>query len=253
MRRQLDACYVRSTKQSAEFAGEQRIAIVDHIAHAFEEPVDRVGEIARDLPHPCAVRLAHDASDVNAARLDVDDEQDMVADETCQSEDLDGEEIHGSDRTQMSLDEGLPRHPLGPLRRRLQAVLVEDALDGVPINGVAEIAERVTQPRVAPTGVLGGELEHELLDRLCRARPTRSAFGGAIVFGSDELAVPAQDGVRRQQAGDVSQHSSRKHPAASREATPLVVGELQPAALKLLAKDPVLFLEGNRSRRAAGG
>jgi hypothetical protein len=40
-----------------------------------------VGEIASDLRHPCTVRPRSDAGDVNAARLEVDDEQHEIAHE----------------------------------------------------------------------------------------------------------------------------------------------------------------------------
>ena len=143
----------------------------------------------------------------------------------------------------MRLNERLPGHSFSALGRGLQAVLVEDPLDGVAADDVAEIAERIAQPRVAPARVLGGELDHHRLNRFCRGRPAGTALGGAIVFGGDELAVPAQDGVRRQQVCHFAEHSSPKHLAPDGEPTPLVIGEPKSTAVKLLAQNPVLLLE----------
>ena len=56
-----------------------RIAATDALQtlrDATQEAIDGVGQIASNLIHPGAVRLAHDASDVDATGLEVDDEQD---------------------------------------------------------------------------------------------------------------------------------------------------------------------------------
>jgi hypothetical protein len=59
--------------------------------------------------------------------------------------------------------EGLTWHRLAAPRRRFQAVLGEDALDRVSSELVADVAERTADPGVAPTRVLGGELDDQVL------------------------------------------------------------------------------------------
>jgi hypothetical protein len=61
--------------------------------------------------HPTAVGLAHDAGDVNASGLEIDDEQHKVAHEAPASEHLDAEEVGGRDSAPMGLEEGLPIRP----------------------------------------------------------------------------------------------------------------------------------------------
>src|SRR6516162_7172201 len=86
--RKLQALDVCGVEQASKFVGEQRIAIVDHVAHATEETVDSVGEIASNLHHPGAMGLANDARDVDPACLDIDDEQNVIANEPDERENL---------------------------------------------------------------------------------------------------------------------------------------------------------------------
>ena len=82
--------------------------------------VDRLTRCLADF-----AKLAH------AASGDIDDKQDMVADEPERVHNLDGEQVCRSDGAPMSLDEGAPRHALAPLRRRSDTVVGEDPLDSV--------------------------------------------------------------------------------------------------------------------------
>ena len=78
---------------------------MDQVAHAPQHAVDSVGETARQLLHPSAVRLANDAGDLDTSRLDADDEEDVLADQAGERENLDGEEVGGGDCSQMDLEE----------------------------------------------------------------------------------------------------------------------------------------------------
>ena len=75
------ALHADRLEEVAEVLGEQRVAVVHEVALPGHEAIDAVREVSRDLLHPGAVRLAHDAGDLDAARLDVDDEEDEVANE----------------------------------------------------------------------------------------------------------------------------------------------------------------------------
>jgi hypothetical protein len=55
--------------------------------------------------------------------------------------------------------------------------------------------------------------------------------------------VPAEDGVRRDDGVEAVEHAPGQQPALPRETPPLVIGEPQPAAVQLLAEDPILFDE----------
>jgi hypothetical protein len=120
-------------------------------------------KVTRDLLDPRVVRLTDHTGDVHAAGLEVDDEPDDVADQAGDREDLDGEEVGRRDQARMRPEEGLPGHRLAALGRGFQAVLGEDALDRVSSELVAEVAECTADPGVAPTRVLGGEPDDQVL------------------------------------------------------------------------------------------
>src|SRR6266568_1876740 len=144
--------------------------------------MDVVGEVAGDLLHPGAVGLADDACDLDAPRLDVDDEENEVADQATEREHLDGEEVRRRDRAQMGLQEGGPWHPTAAQGRGFETVLAEDALDRVVGEDVSKVAQDITDPRVAPGRVLGGEPDDELPKRRRRTRATSSAASSAVVL-----------------------------------------------------------------------
>jgi hypothetical protein len=69
------------------------------------------------------------------------------------------------------------------------------------------------------------------------------SFSGAVVLLGDELAVPAQDGVGRHQAGQLLQRTSADEAALRGEPPALGIGEAQPPTSELLPQDAALFLE----------
>ena len=62
----------------------------------------------------------------------------------------------------LGLQEGLPGHPLFPAR--FKSIFEKDPLDRVSCDLVPEIVERSSDPGVAPTQVVAGHPEDQLLD-----------------------------------------------------------------------------------------
>src|SRR5215468_11383357 len=81
---------------------------MNQVALASQEPIDAIGQVARDLLDPSVVRMADQTGDVHAAGLEVDDEPDDVADEAAEREDLDGEEVGRGDHAEVRPKERLP-------------------------------------------------------------------------------------------------------------------------------------------------
>ena len=52
------------------------------------------------------------------------------------------EKVHTHDYAEVRFDEGRPRHSLSPLWRRVDAILLEEALDRVSSDFVAQVLER---------------------------------------------------------------------------------------------------------------
>jgi hypothetical protein len=102
----------------------------------------------------------------------------------------------------MSLQEGLPRHPLLPQRGGVEAVLYKDPLDRVAPDLVTEIAEGAADSGVAPAGVVPSHPEDQQFDLGRGLGATGPARLAPIVFPGDQLPVPAEQRVWRDQSAD---------------------------------------------------
>ena len=176
------------------------------------------------LRDPLPIGPASDIGDVHTARLEVDDEQDQVADEAADGEHLDAEKVGCSDWTPVGAEEGFPRHRPSPKRIGLDTVPLENALDRRPSEVEAKVHECAAKPGVPPGRILAGHRQ-ELRD-LVTARgwtPRSAARTTPVVLRGDPLAVPSKDGLRCRK---------RRH-----------LGEQFPAKrLSLLGKQPSLGL-----------
>jgi hypothetical protein len=88
---------------------EERVSVVDQVPLADQETIDAIGEVARHLLHPGAMRLPHDTGDLNPSGLEVDDEEHEGANEAGERQHLHGEEVDRANRTEVRLEERLPR------------------------------------------------------------------------------------------------------------------------------------------------
>jgi hypothetical protein len=128
----------------------------------------------------------------------------------------------------MRLEERLPRHGPSPGRGRLNAVSLEDALNGRAAEGQTHVLEGATKSRAPPRWIVARHGDH-LLDRIAR----RASPAGArtrrrpVVFGSDLLPVPTQDGFGPRERRHLDQPRASKRPAFFREKPAFGVGESQ--------------------------
>jgi len=179
----------------------------------------------------------------SSTRGQLNDEEDVEARQAGPGENLDCEEIAGRDSIPVRAQESLPRDPLGALGCWFDSVLFEDGLYGVTSHFVPEIPECITNSRISPAWVLLSHRDHEL-SKFCRfARPAWPSSLAAIVFHRDELAVPAEDCVRRDDAAQLAQYLHAELLTLHGEATPLVIGKPKTFGAELLTQHPVLFLQ----------
>ena len=102
---------------------------------------------------------------------------------------------------------------------------------------------RSPNPGVAPTRVVGSKPDYELLQPGRSRRPAWPTPTGAVVLLGHELAVPAKDGIGRDDGVEALEHTPGQQAALAREAAALVIGEPEPAATQLLAENPILLDE----------
>jgi hypothetical protein len=81
---QTHALDTTSDKHPAECMPEYWVSIHDEVAHAKQEAVDRVGQVASNLQHPRFVRLVNNPGNLDATTDQVGHEQHVVADQPCE-------------------------------------------------------------------------------------------------------------------------------------------------------------------------
>ena len=126
-------------------------------------------------------------------------------------------------------------------------VVVQNPLDRVPGDVGAEIRERATDARVPPRWILDRHPHHEVGHLAWRYRPASTSVGAAVVLPGNQPPVPAENRVRRDDAGDLRQNPPAEFLASHRESAALGVGQAKWTWAKLLPEDPILLLSVSNS------
>ena len=241
--RQLHCLHAGGLEKLPERPCEQRIAIVDEVESSVQESIISIGEIARNLLHPFSVRLRGNPGNLNPASLEVDDEKHEIPDQACRREHLDVEEVRCRDGTPMSLQKGLPRHPLLPEGGGVEPVFQKDSLDRVTANLVTQVVERSSNSSVAPARVVAGHLQDQIFDLDRCLGATGSAGLAAIVLLGDQPPVPSKQRVGCHQGANVEEPFAADCVGLGCEATALPISESPALSGQLLAEPPVLLLQ----------
>ena len=95
----------------------------------------------------------------------------------------------------------------------------------------------------APLAVLGGHPDDEPADRVHDPWAARSAPAAAVVCPRDQLSMPAEEGIGRDQGVQVTAYPAPEARGLCGQAPALGVGEPETARTELLSADAILFLE----------
>ncbi|MCG3175006.1 MAG: hypothetical protein GMKNLPBB_03340 [Myxococcota bacterium] len=174
---------------------------MDKVALPGKETFDGIGQVARQLRHPCAVGIRHDAGDLHLTGGQIDHEEHGVAHQTEGCPHLDAEEVGGGKRLPVGAQKLPPRGAFGSLRYGLKSVLFEDVGHGPPTDPMTQIGQGALDARVPPSSVLLGEPNDQLPDHLHHPGPSRPTASTAVVLAGDEFSMPTQQCVRRDDGG----------------------------------------------------
>ena len=108
---------------------------------------------------------------------------------------------------------------------------------------MTEVAAGTPNPGVAPRAVLGGHPDDAPADRVHAPWAARSATAAAVVCPRDQLSMPAEEGIGRDQGVPVTAYPSPEARGLGGQAPALGVGDPEPARTALLSEDAMLFLE----------
>src|SRR4030095_3638344 len=99
---------------------------MEQILAAFQETPGFQGHVPGDLFHPLFIWMWSHPGQANLATLQVNEEQDIVSDQSLERDDFDGEEIRPSQNIQMSANEVFPVGGVLSFRSGRDAVATQD-------------------------------------------------------------------------------------------------------------------------------
>jgi hypothetical protein len=121
-----------------ELGREQRVSIMDQVALALQNSIDGIRKISADLVHPQAIGPTRDSGDFDPSCRKFYKEQ---HDETLQPSSgphFHGEEIRSHDQLPMPAQKLLPGRLPAPLRRRFDAMPLQNLSDRAAGNFAPE-------------------------------------------------------------------------------------------------------------------
>ena len=213
---------------------EERVAVMDEAPDVSQASVLGIGGVPHELGDPRPVGLGAAARDLTAAAGQVTQDQHGEAGQAAWRPDRDREAGGGGEHVPVG------RETLPPGRARLavgggfEAALLAHVGEGAPRDLMTEVAAGTPTTGVAPRAVLGGPPDDEPADRVQDPWAARSATAAAVVCPRDQLSMPAEEGLGRDQGVPVTAYPS---PEA------LGVGDPETARTALLSADAILFLE----------
>ena len=223
-----------SRQHRLEALDELGVAVTDRKAFSLQEAV----RSSDCLDHEAVVGIPRHAGDVDPPGFEIEEEQHVQAAEASTSPGLHREEVRGHHLAPMCLQEASPGRR--QLRSGQDSMLLEDVAHGRFRHPVLQILELTLDAAIAPPGVFACHAENEPSDQFHDAGAP-DLFLGEGPLGGDQVAVPAEDGVRSHDRGDALRDLVAKPNALGREAPLLLVGQAEASIPDLLPQDPVLL------------
>src|SRR5438045_8676878 len=127
------------------------------VAHAKEESETLDGGVASHLNHPLCGGMFGQTGETDAARFQMNEEQDVVGGETSPNEHFDGEEVGTCQDGHVGGNEILPGGILAPLGCRQDPVSSKNVAHRLIGNGMADIGQGSDDAVVSQAGVLSRE------------------------------------------------------------------------------------------------
>src|SRR5208283_5692843 len=161
--RQLESLNAGGLEDGIEVLGEFGIAVVEQEAGIGHGPVGG-GDVAGDLFQPGLVGEWSDASEDDAAGLEMEEEQDVEGGQAGGGPDFSGEEIGGPEHGRVPADELGPGGVAFAFGGRAQSLSLQNIADGLIGNVIPQISQGADNAVITPALVLPGELKHQFFN-----------------------------------------------------------------------------------------
>jgi hypothetical protein len=180
------------------------------------------------------------ASHMDLPAREMDKKQHVIRHETGLRPDFGSEEVRRHEHIHVRANELLPRGRRFTFWSRWNAMAFQDVPDGLVTDRVSEVRQGANDPIIAPGAILPRHTHDQGLQLwINRGAPWGLALPGTIKLLGDQLAVPAENGVRLDERGHFLQSLLAELLADLGEGLPLAI--IQPdASFKLVAQDAIL-------------
>ena len=127
-----------------------------------------------------------------------------------------------------------------PLTARRNALGLEDARNRRPGYTMPDIFQRPLDSRVAPARIVGHHADRQTPDLASYAR-SAGALPGVRPLAGDQLSVPSENRVGRDERGELVQRAATEPVSQHRQTPALSIVQSQPTAAQLHLQRAVLF------------
>ena len=162
-------------ERAAKRFAELRIAIHDQVAFTVKKTIFRIGQVSGNDFHPGLIWIRCASGQVNAARLQLHDEQQVIGDQPASGPDFDGGKVDRRQYVPVRFEERGPGGLALSVRSWLDTVRFENIAHGRVADVVAEVGQPALDAVVTPTGILLSEPQDQVDQRrisVCRCGPT---------------------------------------------------------------------------------
>ena len=208
---------------------EERVAVMDEEPSVSQASVLGIGGVSHELGDPRPVGLGADARDLNAAAGQVNQDQHGEAGQAAWRPDRDRAAVGGGEHVPVGRETLPPGRALLAVGGGFEAALLAHVGEGAPRDLMPEVAAGTPTTGVAPRAVLGGHPDDEPTDRVHDPGAARSATAAAVVWPRDQLSMPAEEGIGRDQGVQVTAYPSPEARGLCGQAPALGVGEPETA------------------------
>src|SRR5215510_1946844 len=214
---------------------------MDEIALSFEESVDVIGEITRNLRHPQSIRSASDSANLDPPRRQLHKEKDDEPLQAARRPDFYCKEVTGHDLIPMSAEELLPSYLPASFRSPLDAMSFQDVRNRVVCQYVTQIGKCSLYPSISPGSILFRHPHNQRGDFLSRSPSSKCSRRSAIILLRNQFPVPSHQCFWSHDGRHLCQQPPTKLFRPCSQPPALIVAESQTAIANLFSKNSILL------------
>jgi len=143
----------------------------------------------------------------------------------------------------MRLEKCRPWRSSAPLRRRFNAIALQDVGNRSTADFMVKIGQRSSNTRVSPTSIFLRPPYDQLREMMHDARPSHASSLGKVPLLRNQTSMPSQQGIRRDDGVELDQRLSSYSLGLARQQSPLSIGKTDAPSAQPVLEQSVLGLK----------